>query len=82
MNAQNASNGEKTRKLNSLAKRFQAMRSRPVSWQHLSDNLLRLEHHAGLKIVQMNYEDSPEQIQLCTCSFRRQPAYANKPRSV
>jgi len=29
---------KKTRKLNTLAKLFQAMRSRLVSWQRLSDN--------------------------------------------
>jgi len=34
--------------------------------------LLKLEHHAGLKIAQMNYENSPEQLQLCTCSLRSQ----------
>jgi len=29
----------------------------------LSDNLLTLEHHAGLKKTkQMNYENSPQQI--------------------
>jgi len=33
--------------------------------------LLKLEHHAGLKIAQMNY-NSPEQLQLCTCSLRNQ----------
>jgi len=40
--------GEKTRKLDTLAKLFQAMRSKPVSWQRLSDNF-QLDHHAGLK---------------------------------
>jgi len=34
--------------------------------------LLKLEHHAGLKIAQMNYDNSPEQLQLCTCSLRNQ----------
>jgi len=33
------------------------MRSRPVSGQRLSNNLLKLEHHAGLKIAQMNFEN-------------------------
>jgi len=35
-------------------------------------NLLKLEHHAGSKIAQMNYENSPEQIQLCSCSLTSQ----------
>jgi len=38
INGQNISSGEKTRKLDTLAKLFQAMRRRPVSWQRLSDN--------------------------------------------
>jgi len=71
INDQNISSGEKTRTLNTLAKLFQAMRSRPVSWQCLSGNVT-LEHQVGLKIAQMNYENSPEQIQLCTCSRRSQ----------
>jgi len=33
------------------------MRSRPVGWQRLSNNLLQLEHHADFwKIAQMNHE--------------------------
>jgi len=33
-------------------------------------NLLKLEHYAGLKIEQMNCENSPQQKQLSTCSLR------------
>jgi len=33
----------------------------------LSDNLLKLEHQAGLKQTeQMNNENSPQQMQLCS----------------
>jgi len=31
-----------------------------------------LEHHVGYKIARMNYENSPEKIQFCTCSLRSQ----------
>jgi len=37
----------------------------------ISDKLLKLEQHARLKIAQMNYENSQEQIQFCTCLLRR-----------
>jgi len=32
--------------------------------------LLKLGHHAVLKIAQMNYENTPQQLQLCTCLLR------------
>jgi len=41
--------GEKTRKLDTSAKLLHAMRSGTTYWQQLSDNLLKLEHHANLK---------------------------------
>jgi len=40
--------GENRRKIDTLAKLFQAVRSRIVLTR-LSDNLLKLEHHARLK---------------------------------
>ena len=39
--------GEKTRKLDTLEKLFQALRRKTMSTR-LSDNLPKLEHHAGL----------------------------------
>jgi len=32
----------------------------------LSNTLLRLEHHAGLKIKQVNYKNLPKRTKLCT----------------
>jgi len=50
INGQNNMSGEKTRRLDTLAKLFHAMRSRTIySLRRISDNLLKLEHHAGLK---------------------------------
>jgi len=57
--------GEKTRKLYTLAKPSQAMRSRTICCllTRLSGNILKLEHHTSFKKTeQMNYENSPQQI--------------------
>jgi len=48
-NGQNNMSGAKTRKLNTLAKLFQAMRRRIHTLTRLSENLLKLEHHAVFK---------------------------------
>jgi len=40
---------EKTRKLDTLAKLFQVIEKYNYILTRLSDNLLKLEHHAGLK---------------------------------
>jgi len=47
---------------------FQAVWSRPVSWQQLWHNLLKLIFKQ-YKTDQMNYESSPQKIQFCTLSL-------------
>jgi len=37
-----------------------------LAFDRQSHNLLKLEHHAGLNIEPINYENLPQQIQLCT----------------
>jgi len=41
--------GEKTRKIETLAKLFQALRSRTICWQDYRTRYLKLEHPAGMK---------------------------------
>jgi len=50
INGQNNMSGEKTRKLDTVAKLFHAVSSTICTLTRISDNLLKLEHHAGLKI--------------------------------
>ena len=55
-------NGEKTRKLETR-KIVSSNEKYDYMLTTLSDNLLKLEHHTGLKKTeQMNYENSPEQL--------------------
>jgi len=53
---------EKTRKLDTLAKLFHVIEKYNYMLTRLSDNLLKLEHHADLKTEQMNYENLPQQL--------------------
>jgi len=62
INGQNSMSGENIRKLDT-----RKTVSRNERWNYmltrLSDNLLKLDHHAGfIKTEQMNHENSPQQI--------------------